>query len=159
MFMNSLFPSDVGMSHVRGVVKIIKENGGNISISKLAEESEEDVDDLLQLLDACRLLGFIKVTRSRLKLTDKGETIIKGSSRSIIRQALPGIEPFKSVIKALSGGSKTTYELVEYLKEKGLLTEKPEVENEKLINLLRVWGVRSKLLSYDEESESWMLIG
>ena len=40
MFMNSLFPSDVGMSHVRGVVKIIKENGGNISISKLAEERD-----------------------------------------------------------------------------------------------------------------------
>ncbi len=157
--MNSLFPSDVGMSHVRGVVKIIKENKGNISISKLAEESEEDVDDLLPLIDACRLLGLVKVTRSRLKLTEKGETIIKGSTRAIIRQSLPGIEPFKSVIKALEGGSKSTSELLEYLKEKELLTEKTETENEKLVTMLLTWGVRSKLLSYDEEDERWMLVG
>lgn len=156
--MSSLFPSDVGMSHVRGIVKIIKENGGRISISKLAEESEEDVDDLLPLLEASKLLGFISITRSDVKLTPRGERLITGATRAIIRESLSKIEPFKSTIKALSGGSKTTPELFEYLRSKDVYPEEGEHSSETLLKLLLAWGVRSKLLSYDEENETWVLI-
>lgn len=158
MFMASLFPSDVGMSHVRGVVKIIKENGGKVSISKLAEESEEDVDDLLPLIESCKMLGFVKVARSDIKITAKGESLMKGSARAIIRESLSGIEPFKSSIKALSNGSKTTAELFEELRGMGLFPEESEREKERLVNLLLTWGVRAKLFSYDSGNETWMLV-
>ncbi len=157
--MASLFPSDVGMSHVRGVVKIIKDNGGKISISKLAEESEEDVDDLLPLLEACKLLGFITIARSDIKLTPKGGKLVAGASRKIIRESLLSIEPFKGTIKALSKGSRTTNELFEYLKENGIFPKEGDHSSETLLNTLLSWGVRSKLLSYNEENETWILVG
>lgn len=156
--MASLFPSDVGMSHVRGVVKIIKENGGKISIHKLAEESEEDVDDLLPLLEASKLLGFITISKSDIKLTPKAAKLVGGSTRKIIRESLSGIEPFKSAIKALSGGSKTTTELFEYLKENKVFPREGDHSSETLLKLLLSWGVRSKLLSYNEEEDAWILL-
>jgi NitT/TauT family transport system ATP-binding protein len=156
--MANLFPSNVGMSHVRGIVKIIKENNGKLSITRLAEESEEDVDDLLPLLEASKLLGFIVITRSDVKLTPKGEKLVLGTARAVIRESLSKIEPFRSTIKALSGGSKSTEELFEYLSKHGVFPIEGEHSSETLLKLLLTWGVRSKLLSYDEEKETWILV-
>lgn len=156
--MSSLFPLDAGMSHVRGIVEIARENGGKISISKLAEESEEDVDDLLPLLNACRMLGFITIRRSEVKLTQKGERLVGSAVRPIIRESISKIEPFKSAIAALSEGSKTTAELLEYLRARGAFPEEGEHSGDKLLKLLLAWGVRSKLMSYDEENETWILV-
>ncbi len=50
--MNGLFPPGPGISRVRGIVNIIKQNKGKIEISKLAEEAEEDIDDLLPQIEA-----------------------------------------------------------------------------------------------------------
>ncbi len=157
--MSTLFPSDVGMSHVRGLVKIIKEHGGSISITDLAEESEEDVDDLLPLIEASKLLGFIKVARSDIKLVPKGEKLFTPgiSARAVIRESLSKIEPFKSAIKELSEGSKSTSDLFAALRAKGVFPQ-DEHSEETLIKLLLTWGVRSKLLGYDQENESWILV-
>ena len=156
--MEGLFPLGTGISRVRGIIGIVKQHKGRIGMSKLAEESEEDVDDLLTLLEASKLLGLIAITRSDVKLTPRGEKLITGATRAIIRESLSKIEPFKSTIKALSGGSKTTPELLEYLRSKDVYPEEGEHSSETLLKLLLAWGVRSKLLSYDEENETWVLI-
>lgn len=158
--MPSTFPFGVGMSHVRGLIKIIRENGGSISISGLAEESEEDVDDLIPLIEACKLLGFVVVAKSDIKLTPKGTKISTPgvSSRAIIRESLPRIEPFKSTIKALSAGGRNTEELLAYLQSKKVLPESSEISEQMLLDMLLTWGVRSRLLSYDQESNRWILV-
>ena len=38
------FPIGVGITELRGVLEIIKENGGALSLAKLADESEEEID-------------------------------------------------------------------------------------------------------------------
>lgn len=155
--MTNLFPSDVGMSHVRGIVKIINENGGKVSISKLAEEAEEDVDDLIPLIEACKLLGFVTVAKSDIKITEKGKKLGTGSPMRTIRENLLTIEPFKSTIKELSEGNKTTAELFQKLNDDGVFPKEGEHSAETLLKILLAWGVRSKLLSYDEETDTWLL--
>ncbi len=156
--MTSLFPTDVGMSHVRGIVKILKENNGRLSLSKLAEEAEEDLDDMLPLLEACSLLGLIVIIKSDAKLTEKGSRLASGPARAIIRESISNLEPFKSTIKALSAGSKTTTELFEYLHSKKVVSSEAGHSAETLLKILLAWGVRSRLLSYDEENETWILV-
>lgn len=155
--MGSLFPSGVGMSHVRGIVSIVKDNNGVISLSKLAEEAEEDVDDLLPLIEASKALGLIRIVNSDVKLTEKGKELTSASTRRAIREGLVKIEPFKTTVKALSGGSKTTLELFDYLAKRGIFDDYPEFSSESLLKLLVSWGVRSKLLSYDEQNDSWLV--
>lgn len=157
MVMADLFPPDVGMSHVRGIVNIIRQNGGRVSISKLAEEAEEDVDDLLPLLEASNILGFVKVSRSSVKITERGVRLASGSPRSVIRESLVKIEPFKSAIKALAEGNKTTQELFEELSARNVFPKEGPHSSETLLKILLAWGVRSKLLSYNEQTDTWIL--
>ena len=97
--MADLFPPGVGMSHVRGIVSIIRQNGGQVSISKLAEEAEEDVDDLLPLLEASKILGFVKITKSSVRITDKGVRLASGAPRRVMRESILKIEPRARVLR------------------------------------------------------------
>ena len=67
------FPIGVGITELRGVLEILKKNGGALSLAKLADESEEEIDKLLPLLDAGELLGLCKVKNGVARLTEEGK--------------------------------------------------------------------------------------
>lgn len=154
--MRNIFPASVGMSQVRGVIKLIKENDGAITFSELASESEEDVDDMLPLVDACKMLKLVEVRDSTVKLTERGARLAISSPFRVIREGLNDVEPFKSMLAFLSKKSKTTPEVLRFLASKGFLFHEQDETNVALTKrLLRNWGVRSKLLAYDERNDSW----
>ena len=90
--MEGMFPLGTGVSRVRAIIGMLKQRGGSMSMSELAEESEEDIDDLLPLIDACKLLGLATIRKSTLQLTDKGRKLRRdsrtGSRRAGSRQRL-----------------------------------------------------------------------
>lgn len=145
------------MNSVRGIILLIKEWGGSISISELADEAEEEVDDLLPLLNACKLLDFINVDDAIVKLTEKGEKLTKGSPYKVIREGLKEVEPFKSALEGLSKKTKTTSELLKFLKSKGIIIREEAETKDSLKRILRNWGVGSKLLHYNEDHDTWSI--
>ncbi len=154
--MHNLFPPSVGISQVRGVVGILNENEGSISISELAEEAEEDVDDLLPLIEACELMGLATVKNSEITLTERGKKLANSGPYRVIRESIKKIEPFKTSVAAISHNNHTTAEIAGYLKAKGIVIDEVEEVNIALLRkMLRNWGVRSKMLAYDEPDDSW----
>ncbi|MGC8571664.1 MAG: AAA-associated domain-containing protein [Candidatus Micrarchaeia archaeon] len=152
------FPLNVGISEVRGVVEIIKDHGDELSVSKLAEESGEDVDKIIPLLDVAELLGLCNVENGVVKLTDSGKSITLRNYAAIISKILINIEPFKSVVEALKNNSLNTTDLANILKSKNIILLADERNNIKILrSLLLKWGVRTKILSYDRENDSWSL--
>lgn len=151
-----MFPLGPGISRVRGIVSIIKQNKGSIEISKLAEEAEEDIDDLLPLIEACKLLGFTVVDESEVKLTEKGAKLTFSNFSKLINESLIEVEPFKSTIRIIDGKKVTTSELFGNLKSRGVVLHGDDVTNEILLKKLLIrWGVRSKLINYDQEADLW----
>lgn len=156
--MRSLFPALAGMSQVRGIIRLIKENNGEIPISKLAEEAEEDVDDLLPLIEASKLLGFIKMSDSSIKITELGEKLTTSNPYRTIKNSLAEVEPFKMIIKLLSKKEMTTGEIAASLASKGIvINENPELNEELIGKMLRGWGMRVKLFEYAEDGRVWKL--
>ncbi len=156
--MRDLFPVGIGVSKVRGIVALIKESNGSISLSELAEEAEEDVDDLLPLIDACKLLGLITIDDSHVRLTDEGTRLSKGTPYRVIRENLKRVEPFKTILSALSKKRLTTPEILAMLDSKGInISENPESRETVLKQLLSGWAVRTKVLFYNEENDKWSL--
>ena len=151
------FPPGVGVSQVRGIVNIVRGNGGSVSLSELAEQAEEDVDDLLPLIEAGRLLGFITIVKTKVKITPFGDKLATSSPRKVLRECLPKVEPFKSTVKALSSGGRSTMSLFEFLNSRGVFPEDGDHSDETLMKLLLSWGVRTKLLNYDELRDIWTL--
>jgi NitT/TauT family transport system ATP-binding protein len=155
--MEGLFPIGPGMSRVRGIVSIVKQNKkGRIEISKLAEESEEDIDDLLPLIEACKVLGFIEVVESEVKLTKKGAKLTPTNFAKLISEGLEEVEPFKSTVKIIDSKQVTSVELFETLRSRGIRLHGEDAMNNALLKKLLIrWGVRSKLISYDQELDLW----
>ncbi|MCL4373333.1 MAG: AAA-associated domain-containing protein [Candidatus Marsarchaeota archaeon] len=152
------FPINVGISEVRGIIEIVKDNGNALSLSKLAEEAEEEVDKLLPLLDAAEMLGLCTVENGTVKLTSTGIGLTQRNAPQVFAKALSGIEPFKSVMDALSQGPLTSSELAAALKGKNIILYADDVTNmEMLRNLLLKWGVRSKIVSYSRSDDLWSI--
>ncbi|MCL5262589.1 MAG: AAA-associated domain-containing protein [Candidatus Marsarchaeota archaeon] len=155
--MPNLFPIDVGMTKLRGVLKLVKEHGGTINVSALAEEAREEVDDLLPLIDAAEMLGLVQVDSGVITLLDKTAPLDNQSFLSMVRPGLAAVEPFKSVISVLKQKlANTTPELAAQLNGKGVQLHEDNATNEEMLRgLLLAWGVGAKLLSYDAKTDGW----
>ncbi len=151
-----MFPLGTGISRVRGIVNIVKQNNGHIEISKLAEEAEEDIDDLLPLIEAVKLLGFATVHESEIRITEKGSKLTISNFSKFINESLVSVEPFKSTIRIIDDREVGTQELFGTLRSKGIILHGEDATNDMLLKkLLMRWGVRAKLISYDPHTDLW----
>ncbi len=155
--MPNLFPVEAGITQMRGVLKLVKDNGGNMGIAELADEAEEEIDDLFPILDTCKILGLAKVEDGKVKLTENGKQLNLKNMQSIIREPLSNAEPFRTVLAAARiEGSITTERLADVLRENNLAFYSDKLKfMEQLRKLLVKWAVRLRLLVYDQENDSW----
>ena len=154
--MEDLFPLGTGIGRVRGIINIMKQHKGHIGMSELAEEAEEHVDDLLPLIEACKILGLVLIDDSELRLTEAGSKVTFSNFSKTIHEKLSKVEPFKSALKIMGDGEVTTKELFETLRDRGIILHGDEATNDMLLkNLFIRWGVRGKLMSYDSNTDCW----
>ncbi len=131
--MEGMFPLGPGISRVRGIVSIVKLHNGRMEISKLAEEAEEDIDDLLPLIEACKLLGFAAVDESEVKLTEKGSKLTFSNFSKLISESLADVEPFKSTVRIIDSRKVNSPELFGTLKSRGIVLHGEAMTNDILL--------------------------
>ena len=157
--MTNIFPSDVGVTQVRGFVKIIREHGGAMEMAQLAEETGEDIDKLLPIIKALKMLGIVTTKKDLVMLT-KEEAHAK-SIHQYAASKLPSIEPFKGLIQALRISPERTLNtdsLIYTLSGNGIRVAEPELANrETLKKMLLHWCIRSKILKYNSKEDLWTL--
>jgi NitT/TauT family transport system ATP-binding protein len=154
--MEDIFPLGTGIGRVRGIVNIMKQHKGHMGMSELAEEAEEHVDDLLPLIEACKLLGLVVIDESEIRLTETGSRLTFSNFSKSIHDRLSNVEPFKSALKIMDDGAVSSPELFSTLKNKGIIIHGDEATNDLLLMKLFIrWGVRGKIMSYDPETDSW----
>lgn len=158
--MGSLFPSGPGIGRVRGVVQVIKENGGPIEISELAEESKVNIDELLPIIEAASQLGFIRIVESQIELTAEGSKLTGGNAHKIIREKLASLEPFKSAKRIISGRERiSSEELFGELYSQGFVMHGERSVNDALLKKMFIrWPVRARLFKYNVEDDVWSLV-
>jgi hypothetical protein len=152
-----LFPLDTGVSQIRGIIEIIKDDNNSIEMSKLAEETNDEIDDLFPLIDTCVLLKLCTVKEGVVKLTKSGMNLATNNTRLVFAKALDKVEPFKSALIEIGKKKEiSTQDLARALYKKGILYNSDEITNTELLkNLLLKWGVSNKLLIYNNDSDMW----
>ncbi|MDE1856465.1 MAG: AAA-associated domain-containing protein [Candidatus Micrarchaeota archaeon] len=155
--MADIFPVGSGVTRLRGLMKIMRDHQGSVSLSHLAEETGKLVDELLPLVGVSELLGFARIENGVLVLTDLGRQFPPGNPLPVIRSRLALVEPFKSAVFILNGRSMSTDELAAELKAKGVEFQESGTEHRLLKEVLVKWGVRTKLIAYDLEADRWSL--
>ena len=156
--MVDIFPSSAGISEMRGVILIVRSGGGRVSISQLASQCGMNIDHLLPVVDAARMLGFVRVGDGSIELTKSGERMDLGNFQEMIRKGMGRIEPFRSVLALLSHGPVSTPRLAESLKRKGVkMSSNKKLDEELLRRMLTKWGIRTRLLDYNGRRDTWSI--
>ena len=156
--MRESFPSNVRLSQIRGITKVLNEFSGPVEISRLSSETNEEVDDLLPIINASRMLGLLKLSNGSVKLTKTGQDLARTTSIDLIKNKLKQIEPFKTALSAArSEESISTQELIKKLESEGFLIYRGEIGRHDLVELLLNFGVRCDLLEYDRSKNVWEL--
>jgi hypothetical protein len=151
-----LFPLNTGVSEIRGIVEIIKDNGRMIEMSKLAEETNDDIDDLFPLIDTCVMLRLCTISKGVVKLTKSGSELASHNTKELFSKALRKVEPFKSAMAMVGREGLTTKELASKLGKKGVSFHPDDITNRELLkNLLVKWGVTNNLFHYDGSIDLW----
>ncbi len=153
------FPLEAGLTELRGVIEILKDSGGKMNLAKLSDETQENIDKLLPLLEAGSLLGLIKIGKNEVVLTPRGKKLTLENLAKTLSNEIAKIEPFRTAIKIIEEkGPQSTYDLVRTLRKKGVKSYSDEaLDVEAVRNLLIKWGIRSKIFEYDYNTDMWYL--
>jgi hypothetical protein len=152
-----LFPLDTGVSQIRGIVEIMKDHSGSIEVSKLAEETNDEIDDLFPLIDTCVLLQLCTVKQGVVTLTKAGKNLATHNTKQVFALALDKVEPFKSASGIIRKEKEiSTEDLEKELSRKGIMYNSDRITNTELLkNLLMKWGIRNGLFNYNYDSDMW----
>lgn len=157
--MKGLFPLNIKIGQIQGVISILKEYNGQISLQELSDEALEQADDLVNVLQACKLLGFIKINNGNIKLNKKIEDKNSHEINLEIKRNLLKIEPFLEIKRVIRKNNKiTTTELFQDLIKKGVITYRNNLSGiEAFKRDLLVIGIRLEILAYEHENDIWKI--
>ncbi|MCL4397133.1 AAA-associated domain-containing protein [Candidatus Parvarchaeota archaeon] len=159
--MKGLFPLSIKIGQIQGVISILKEYDGKISLQELSDEALEQADDLVNVLQACKLLGFIKIDKGEIKLNKKLEKRNFHEINTEIRKNLLKMEPFLEITKAIRKNKRiTTTELFQDLIKKGVIPYRNNLSGIAAFKKdLLIIGIRLEILAYDHENDIWKIAG
>jgi len=141
---------------ISGLLELIVEQPeGRVDIPLLAERIQITVDDLLPILDAAQMLGFVEVDRGDVSLTDIGKdfattTILR--SKDLFRQQVLAHAPmlvsiWETLREKRIGSMRADFFM-------GLLEEYyPRNEAERQFATAVDWGRYAELFEYDSREE------
>ncbi len=155
--MNFIIPNNVNLSRIRGLIKLIKQNNGSMLISELSDQSEEEIDDLIPIINMCKFLNLIKIKKDEIQLNELGKKLNYKDYINLVKERIREAEPIKSVLEFLNNNIKSTDEIIADLNKKEIKIYNEEKKSE-LKKILIDWAVRTKLIAYNTQKDEWHII-
>ena len=142
-----------------GLMEIVLAHNGQTDLPDLADELSFEVDDLLPLVDAATMLGWLEVDGADAFLTDSGsgwcEADILHRKDLFAAAALAGAPLVRTVVKALhnSDSGSLRAEFFRDLLARGFSAQDTEAQLDTAID----WGRYGELFDYDADSGELIL--
>jgi len=142
-----------------GLLELLLDNGGRDDIYRLAGDLAFEIDDLLPIVDAAQLLGFLKVEEGDAAITPSGTEF---SNSEILRQkelfrnaALENVLLLRQIRRALESKSDHTVPEDFFL---DMLDEQfSEEESLRQIETAVTWGRYAELFDFDSGRRRFVL--
>ncbi|MEM3427934.1 MAG: AAA-associated domain-containing protein [Nitrososphaerales archaeon] len=140
------------MGQVIGLLEVLEDFGGRVDVAKVADDLMLNLDELLPVVEAAELLGFLKVDSGDIILTDEGKKFLaEGSSgrKKMLNQLVANLGTYKAVLHYISShnGEVSKDDLLNFLR-----TKISDEDAETTYNWLVEWGRHSLLLRYDSNA-------
>jgi NitT/TauT family transport system ATP-binding protein len=135
---------------IAGLLHILADVGGQIDLHELAHRLHLPIDDLLPIVEAARLLGFVEVKEGDLILTETGTDWLKADilkRKEIFRDLVIQIPLIARIVAALRSTRNKTLPMEFFL---DLLDEHfGEDEARRQLQTAIDWGRYAELFTYD----------
>ncbi len=149
----------VSVGGLAGLLEVLAGVGGREDLPALAQGLNFEVDDLLPLVDAARLLGFAEVDEADLELTDAGRAFVAAdilaSKEIFARHAaarVPLIGGIRRSLEAAVGGFLHEQFFLDLL-QRGFGAE----EARRQVGIAVDWGRYAELFDYDADTGELIL--
>ena len=142
-----------------GLLELLLDKGGRDDIYRLADDLAFEIDDLLPIVDAAQLLGFLKVEEGDAAITPSGEEF---ANSEILRQkelfrnaAIDNVLLLRQIRRALDAKSDHTVPEEFFL---DMLDEQfSEEESQRQMETAVTWGRYAELFDFDAARRRFVL--
>jgi NitT/TauT family transport system ATP-binding protein len=144
---------------IAGLLELLLDKGGRDDMYRLADDLTFEIDDLLPIVDAAQLLGFLKVEEGDAVITPSGEEF---ANSEILRQkelfrnaAIENVLLLRQIRRALDTKSDHTVREDFFL---DMLDEQfSEEEGQRQIETAVTWGRYAELFDFDAARRRFVL--
>ncbi|MFE3187437.1 nitrate/sulfonate/bicarbonate ABC transporter ATP-binding protein [Nocardia sp. NPDC059240] len=145
---------DASVGGIAGLLELVYGNSGRADLPVVADELNFELDDLMPLVDAAALLGFLLVESGDVILTNVGANFtnadIQASKAIFAAQARRRAPLVRTICSALVGSSNETVraDFILDLLQRGFSDE----DARRQLDLAIEWGRYAELYDYDTDS-------
>ena len=149
---------ETGVNRILGLLEIIDDRGGREDIYRIAHELDYEFGDLLAVVKAAELLGFLTTPGGDALLLPLGKQVIEGDAnvkKAIFKEQLKKVPLIKHILDLLAhreGHSANKEEMLTEL-ERLLPQENPE----KVFTTLLNWGRYAELFGYNPDEDRFYI--
>lgn len=149
---------DTGVSEILGLLKVLDDQGARADVFRFAQELNMDTSELLPILQAAELLGFVQTPGGDVVLLPLGRRIVDAdinTKKSILREQMEKLPLFRFFMDFLSNHPEKAVEKSVILEELTLLvpTESPE----KQYGTLLKWGRYGEIFGFSHDTGRFFL--
>jgi len=144
---------------IAGLLEILAEHAGPYEIPRLADDLAFEIDDLLPIVDACSMLGFLTVSEGKLEISPEGRKFSDAGiivRKEIFRdRALDRITLVRQIARSLA--SKTDKTLSDEFFHDVLDEHFSEEETERQLDTAIHWGRYAELFDHDAKGRRFFI--
>lgn len=149
---------DVDFGQILGVLEILRDNGGDMDIFTLDEDTVYDFNATIVVVKAAELLDLVDTPKNRVLLTETGKALLDADingRKALFRQQLLQIGTFSLLTKMLlrAEGHSLPQDIVVEQLAIMLPTQDPEVMFERVVK----WGRYAELFGHNAASGEFYL--
>jgi NitT/TauT family transport system ATP-binding protein len=146
---------DASVGGLAGLVELVYAGGGRADLPDIADELNFEIDDLLPLVDAAAMLGFLTVESGDVLITDTGTQIttadIQESKKIFAEQARHRAPLVRTICKGLAGSADGNLRASFFL---DLLRRAYSTEDaRRQLDIAIDWGRYAELYDYDSDTD------
>ncbi len=149
---------DAGVNRILGLLEIIDDRGGREDIYRIAHELDYEFGDLLAVVKAAELLGFLTTPGGDALLLPLGKQVIDGDAnvkKAIFKRQLEQVALINRIIEFLAQREGRSADKGEILAELARLL--PQEDPEKVFTTLLNWGRYAELFGYDPDEDRFYI--
>ena len=150
---------ETGITKVVGLLEILHDHGDEEETVALSGELNMTLEDLLPVMEAAQMLGFITISGGKIKIAKEGLEVISSPTlqarKERIRNRVMALEVFKKVMELMGAREGKTHK--KHLL-KMLRAELPKDKAEKTFKRIVEWGRHAGIIGYDSDTEETFFI-